>query len=149
MKNFSLIEVVVISDGIISVDGELFYLHDSEHDYPYHLFNMVKIKLHYSGSKGVFWDERNNILTIPSVGIKNRNSMVYRHFSSFNRLFFSNTDIGFVNTLSKKFVGSELTGPNPAIEARKVVSSIKIPKVIKSDVYYYFYDEKLYAEFAR
>jgi len=136
------IEVVVINDGIISVDGDLFYRANIDSKYPYIYFNMVKVRF-WEGYL-IDWNEEYKIISIPRTIA--RLSKLWHYFDS--TLCFLRKDKDFVDKLSTKCLGASFgDGPTYAVDASEVTSG-KFPRAIISNSKIYIYDKETYKQYA-
>jgi len=146
MTDFLNIEVIIVDNNTISVDGEKYYSSSCGWYRPYVCFDMIKII--FNNEDRIAWDPQYKQVWVPIGLIKNRNHASYfRYFESEREAFLLEKDKSFVDKLEAMYCGVTHRGPDSTIDARKVTPSNKLPKVVKISGYYYFFDKKLYHEY--
>jgi len=143
------IEVTVIDNKTISIDGELYYAWGPGWDYPYVCFDMIKIRF-YVGDK-ISWNNEYKCVKIPLNFIKttNINFGDLGGYSHSVPLFFLKKDLEFLKKIHSRYCEQSSRGPTSAPSAFSINSNSKMPKVVKTKNFYYYFDEETFKQYAQ
>jgi len=139
------VEIIVLDKNTISVDGDLYYHNIKGVLDPYLYFDMVKIGFCRSGD--MKWDDKYKFMTIPIRFVIELDNITKQFFLLEQCVYLLKKDSDFVTKLHGKYVGGSSCGPLSAPSAFSINSNGKMPKVIKTSKWYWYYDQKLYNKY--
>lgn len=147
------IKIEAIDKDTVDFDGERFYRCPYCDYSPYVLFDTVKIRFYHLQDwsqeiefETITWNEKFKIVDINISVFNGEHNDITKNYNQQNSVFFTTEYAGFVKRLERKFCGSlsSITDPGFTVDARKVRPGGKLPKIIKTNHCYYYFDLGLY-----
>jgi len=147
MLNTDNIEVIAINTNTVRVDGDLYYNWGPGIEHPFICFDMIKIEFRHIDE--ISWDNKYKYMKIPLHFIKkiDTNWGAFRRNIYAGPLFFLKKDLEFLKKMYPYYQGRSSHGPKLVLSAFSINSNGKMPKVVKTDNYYYYFDKELYEKF--